>query len=264
MTRTATEVTYLTKARDLKNDYYAFTFGPYSKARHFKPGQFIHACLPGTEVYFRRAFSVAAIDPDNDAIELIFKVFGRGTRLMGKMRKGDAIDFLGPLGNTFALPGKSERVIMVAGGVGFPPLMFFAEYLVNKGYDPKKIEFFYGGASKPDIIERARIKRMGVNFRPVTEDGSLGEPGLVTIPVEQFIQDHRADKLRVYGCGPEGMLKATSDLALKYTVAGQLSLEAPMPCGIGICMGCVVPLTDGGHARVCREGPVFDIGRVKL
>ena len=264
MTRTATEVTYLTKARDLKNNYFAFTFGPYSKARHFKPGQFIHARLPGTEVYFRRAFSVAATDPDAESIELIFKVFGRGTRLMGKMRNGDPIDFLGPLGNTFTLPKKSDRVIMVAGGVGFPPLMFLAEYLVNHGYNPQQIEFFYGGASKPDIIERTKIKKMGVNFRPVTEDGSLGERGLVTIPVDQFIQENRGEPLRLYGCGPEGMLKAANDVALKHNIPGQLSLEAPMPCGIGICMGCVVPLTDGGHARVCREGPVFDIGMVKL
>ncbi len=87
---------------------------------------------------------------------------------------------------------------------------------------------------------------------------------MVTKPVEQFIKNNTDKKLRIYACGPEGMLKASNDLGLKYKIPGQVSLEAPMPCGIGICLGCVVPLTKGGHARVCCEGPVFNIGEVVL
>ena len=111
---------------------------------------------------------------------------------------------------------------------------------------------------------RARIKKLGVNFHPVTEDGSVGEKGLVTKPVEDFIQSNKKSRMRIYGCGPEGMLKATDELGIRHGIPGQISLEAPMPCGIGICLGCVVELTKGGHARVCCDGPVFNIGEVKL
>ena len=98
----------------------------------------------------------------------------------------------------------------------------------------------------------------------MTEDGSVGAKGLVTQPVEKFLQQHAGTKLRIYGCGPEKMLKATDDLGVKYNVPGQVSLEAPMPCGIGVCLGCVVNLRRGGQARVCMDGPVFNIGEVLL
>jgi dihydroorotate dehydrogenase electron transfer subunit len=136
--------------------------------------------------------------------------------------------------------------------------------MVDKGHDPSSIEFFYGGRSAEDIIDRARIKKLGVRFHPVTEDGTLGQKGLVTMPVEQMLNDRKNEPLRLYSCGPEAMLKAVDTLGVKYTVPGQISVEAPMPCGVGICLGCVVKLTAGGHARVCREGPVFEIGEVAL
>jgi dihydroorotate dehydrogenase electron transfer subunit len=220
--------------------------------------------LPHTDVYFRRAMSVAAIDAKKQEIEIIFKVFGRGTTLLSQFHKDQSIDILGPLGVTFTLPKKSERVIMVAGGVGFPPLMYLATDMIERGYDPKKIEFFYGGKSEGDIIERPRLKKLGMNLHIVTNDGSAGTKGFVTHPVEKFLQDHADEKLRMYGCGPEAMLKATNDLGIKYQTAGQLSLEAPMPCGIGVCLGCVVKTTAGEYVRVCVEGPVFNIGEVQL
>ena len=82
--------------------------------------------------------------------------------------------------------------------------------------------------------------------------------------VEETIIGSGPKNRRIYSCGPEAMLKAIDDLGLKYDIPGQLSLEAPMPCGYGVCLGCVVPLRAGGHARVCQEGPVFDIGEVEL
>ncbi len=264
MTKPTCENTSLIKKRNLRNDYYSLTFAPYTRTRHCRPGSFVHLRLPCTDVYFRRAFSVAAVSPADDSIEIIFKVFGRGTTIMSRLHTGDTLDLLGPLGKPFKLPRRNERTLIVAGGVGFPPLLFLARQMIENGYDPAKIEFFYGGRGSGDIIERSRIKKLGVNFRPVTEDGSVGAKGLVTGPLEAFIADHREEKLRLYGCGPEGMLKATNDLGVRLGIPGQVSLEAPMPCGIGICLGCVVPLAKGGHARVCCDGPVFDIGEVAL
>lgn len=263
MTNPKCENTRLIARRDLKHSYYSFTFAPYHKAKDCRPGQFVHIKLPTDVVYFRRAFSVASVDSQRHKLELIFKIFGRGTTAFGTLATGDEINILGPLGRSFRRPRKNETALLIAGGIGFPPLMFFANRLLEQGHDPKKILFYYGGRSKSDIIERARLKKMGINLTIVTEDGSVGSKGLVTSPVENYLENH-GGPVQVYACGPPGMLKAVNELGLQRDIGGQLSLEAPMPCGFGVCLGCVVPLTAGGHARVCREGPVFEIGEVML
>ena len=257
------EDTKLVKKRDLHNNYFSIVFKPYSRVKQCKPGHFIQLQIPSTDIYFRRPMSIAGITPDGD-IEVIFHVIGRGTKLLAKLTKDDTVNILGPLGTSFSLPKKNEHTLIAAGGVGFPPLMFLASEMVAKGYDPKSIHFFYGGRSKQDILETSRIKKLGVDFIPVTEDGTLGVKGLITKPLEKYIKENSKNKMRLYSCGPEGMLKAVDDLSLKYDIPGQISLEAPMPCGVGICLGCIVPLRKGGHARVCAEGPVFDIGEVVL
>jgi len=262
MTKATCEDTRLIKRRNLRNDYYSFTFAPFSAAGRCRAGHFVHARLPTGEVFFRRAFSVASVDPEENEVELIMKVMGRGTRIMAGMRNGDPISLLGPLGRPFAPPRKSERAILVAGGVGFPPLLNLADQMIRRGHDPEKIIFLYGGRSRADIVERSRIRRLGVQLRIMTEDGSLGDRGLVTDPLNEIVQG--GGPARVYACGPEGLLKAVNEQALTLKVPGQLALEAPMPCGIGVCLGCVVPLTAGGHARVCCDGPVFEIGEVAL
>ncbi|MFZ5979940.1 MAG: dihydroorotate dehydrogenase electron transfer subunit [Candidatus Zixiibacteriota bacterium] len=264
MIKPGCEDTFLKKRRDLKNNYYSFTFGPYSRVTQCRPGNFIHLQMPKTEILFRRAMSVAGVDTVRKELEIIFKVYGRGTKLLSNFRVNDRINILGPLGNTFQAPRKNEKVIIVAGGVGFPPLLYFTRHLLQQGFLPGNVEFFYGGRSTLDLIERARIRKLGVQFHPVTDDGSFGRKGLVTEAVEDYILEHRGEKMRLYGCGPEAMLKTANSLGLKYELPGQLSLEAPMPCGVGICLGCVVPLTAGGYARVCADGPVFEIGEVAL
>jgi len=264
MTKIACGDSSVVKYTDLRNDYYSITFRTFSQVMNCRPGQFVHLGLKNSNLLFRRAFSIASINRDKDEVELIFKVFGRATRQMGQLCKDDLVSILGPLGKPFTLPRKSDTTIIVAGGVGFPPLLFLAQAMVDKGFDPNSIHFFYGGRSKGDIIETARIKRLGVDFHPVSEDGSVGVKGLVTRPLEKFIQESQGKTLRIYGCGPEGMLKAVDELARKLEVPGELSLEAPMPCGIGVCLGCIVKRADGGHSRVCIDGPVFDIGEIIL
>jgi dihydroorotate dehydrogenase electron transfer subunit len=266
MTYTACENTLVTKKRDLKNNYYSLTFAPFSQAKLCLPGQFVHIKLDSSDIIFRRAFSVASVNPAKQEIELIFKIFGRATKIMGALHVGDTVNCLGPLGNSFTIPKKNEPVIMVAGGIGFPPLLFFATELIKKGHNPKLIHFLYGGRSGNDIIERQRIKQLGINFIPVTQDGSFGQKGLVTKPAEDLIIKMRQnnEEPRMYSCGPEAMLRAVDALGVKHSLNGQLAIEAPMPCGVGVCLGCIVPLTKGGHLRVCYEGPVVGFGEVVL
>jgi dihydroorotate dehydrogenase electron transfer subunit len=254
----------IVRLKHLSRDYYSLRLGPWDRVGDCRPGQFVHVRLPESEIYFRRAMSIAAVEPDSGEIEIIFKVFGRGTRILSSYHAGDVIDVLGPLGVPFGAPKKNDTCIMVGGGVGFPPLFFLASHLVADGRDPKTIEFFYGGRTDGEIVERARIRRLGVKFHPVTDDGTFGAKGLVTEAVESYLAAGKTKHPRIYACGPEAMLRATDDLAMRRGIPGQVSLEAPMPCGYGVCLGCVVPLRAGGHARVCKEGPVFEIGEVLL
>ena len=265
MTKPTCEDTVLIRARDLRHGYFSFTFAPYPRVAECHPGTFVHVQLTSTDVYLRRAMSVASINPRKHELEIIFKVFGRGTATLSKFTRGAKVNILGPLGVGFSKPRNNVHPVLVAGGVGFPPLMYLARNLIESGIEPKNIHFFYGGRSKDDLVERVRIKKLGIRFYPATDDGSLGDRGFITKSVEKFIQDHHAkERLRLYGCGPEPMLKAVDELGMRYGVAGQISLESPMPCGIGICLGCVVKLRMGGHARVCCDGPVFEIGEVAL
>jgi dihydroorotate dehydrogenase electron transfer subunit len=208
--------------------------------------------------------SVASVDVNRKELEIIFRVVGHGTAALAAYNRSMPIDILGPLGNRFDLPHKNDTVLIIAGGVGFPPLLYFATELVRRGFDPRQIEFFFGGRTASDILERARLKRLGVHFHPVTDDGSFGRKGLVTDAVEDHLSANPEVQVRLYGCGPEPMLKAVDELGQRNELPGQLSFEAPMPCGFGVCLGCVIPLRTGGHARVCCDGPVFRIGEVAL
>lgn len=264
MSRIASEKVGIIRLKHLSRDYYSCRLGPWSRVSRCRPGQFVHVSLPDSDIYFRRAMSIAAVYPDTAELEMIFKVFGRGTARMAKLRKGDQLDVLGPLGISFKLPRKNETILMIGGGVGFPPLYYLAQVLVEKGHDPGKIRFFYGGRTSGEIVERKRILKLGVEFHPATDDGSFGVKGLVTKAVEDNLAESRPSRVRIYSCGPEPMLRAVDELGISLGIPGQVSLEAPMPCGIGICLGCIVPLRAGGNARVCVEGPVFEIGEVLI
>ncbi len=264
MSRLSPERVAVRKLRRLAPDYYSLRLGPCSRVRRCRPGRFVHVGLPGRDLFFRRAMSVASVDIDSAELEIIFKVCGRGTTMMSELRRGESVDLLGPLGTGFAGPRKQEICLLVAGGIGFPPLFFLAQDLIAQGRDPKSIEFFYGGRTSGEIVEKSRIRKLGLRFQAVTDDGSYGASGLVTEAVETFLATETDHRFRLYACGPEPMLKAADELALRHGIPGQLALEAPMPCGIGVCLGCVVSLRSGGHARVCADGPVFNVGEVLL
>ena len=255
------------KPLDRAGRYFRLTIDGFHSPRKIDPGQFVHVKTgDGLDPYFRRAFSIAEFDASSGRMELIHKVVGRGTNLLARKAKGEMLDLIGPLGNRFILPGRSVTTIIVAGGVGLPPLAFLARRLVAKGYDPEQVFFFYGGRSRDDLIDLARIRRLGVRFIPCTDDGSYGHQGFVTQAVNDHLAHYDGRRAFIYGCGPEPMLAALQNLALDKGLSGELSLEAPMPCGVGVCLGCVKPsLTDPGrYVRVCYDGPVFKIGEVRL
>jgi len=263
MSRIVVENARIIKMRNPGRDFHVMTIAPFSKIKSIKPGQFVHLKIPQCRVYFRRAFSVYDFNPENKSVDIIFRVCGRGTSVMAKLGKGDEIDILGPLGNGFRLPGKSETALLIAGGVGMPPVYLLAKKLLEKKYNPENIFFFYGANSRTELVDINHIKKLGVQAIVSTLDGSSGYKGLITGAVNKWLKSHDGKRI-IYACGPEGMLQAVDNLASVNKIPGQLSLEAPMPCGVGICLGCIRPLKSGGYTRVCRDGPVYDIGEVLL
>jgi dihydroorotate dehydrogenase electron transfer subunit len=251
---------------DQAGRYFRLRLEGFAPPRAVYPGQFIHLKVAsGLDPFFRRAFSISDYDTESGTLEIIYKVLGRGTARLREVGPRATLDLLGPLGNLFTVPPASGAVVMAAGGVGLPPLAFLARHLIARGRDPKSVYFFYGGRTKTELIDLPRLRRAGMNLILSTDDGSLGFHGMVT----EAVLDHLpriGRRFRVYGCGPEPMLAALQTLAMEHNWPGELSLEAPMPCGVGVCLGCIKPsrLHPGTYVRVCHDGPVFNLGEVQL
>jgi len=252
---------------DADGRYFRLKVADFKPVRPVYPGQFVHIKVADAyDPFFRRAFSIADYDPATRRLEIIYKVVGKGTSTLAIRRKGDSLDVLGPLGNRFSAASKTKTVALVAGGIGFPPLIYLAKALLSRGFSGDQLLFFYGGRTKTDLIELRRIRALGVHVFPCTDDGSYGFKGFVTEAVMQRLADANPKGVYIYGCGPEPMLATLQESAMRRGYAGELSLEAPMPCGVGVCLGCIKPTLDNPrkYVRVCYDGPVFKLGEVKL
>ncbi|WP_029917728.1 dihydroorotate dehydrogenase electron transfer subunit [Pelobacter seleniigenes] len=207
---------------------------------------------------FRTGFMPADCEamPPKEFIEIIYKVVGGGTEIMQGLHQGDAVELLGPLGKGFDPGPPEEEKILVGGGIGLVPLYMLAEELVAKS----KVRLLMGGRTRDDIITVTEFERLGVETYVSTEDGSLGERGLVTQVLESKLAG--AGKNSVFACGPMPMIKAVQKICQQYETSLQVSLEALMACGVGACLGCVVK--GAGHSEetpsylcTCKTGPVF-------
>jgi dihydroorotate dehydrogenase electron transfer subunit len=222
------------------------------------------AALPGQFVMLRvsenhdpllaRPFGIASV-VSRRSIELYYRIAGRGTALLASVRRGQRLDLLGPLGNGFPEPQRNATLLLIAGGSGFPPLLFFtARY-------GKRARLFVGSRDKaclppPSVMKDFRRRVQSIHY--ATEDGSRGACGFVTEALSAFLRT--ADRCQhpvIYACGPHAMLAAVSRLAADEGIPCLVSMEERMACGLGVCMGCSVPLVGGGYKRVCKDGPVF-------
>lgn len=214
------------------------------------PGEFVmirgswgcHPVLP-------RAFSLV-VSGDEGAV--LVKAIGEGTQRLADMQIGDELVVFGPLGQGYRPDAFERRPVLVAGGVGVAPLLFLARELHAGGEKPL---FIYGARTEHDLPLAAEIAEVA-DLMITTEDGSVGETGRVTLPLERVLAED-ANSI-VYTCGPDGMLHAVAAVAERADVPCQVALEAPMACGMGTCKGCAVMCTDGQYRYVCHDGPVFD------
>jgi dihydroorotate dehydrogenase electron transfer subunit len=252
-------------AHIIKNDnlvpgYYKLSLNCPTLAQAVQPGQFV--MLQVSQAYdplLRRPFSIHR--RDGDGVQILYQVVGRGTQLMAEMLPGQMLDVMGPLGNGFTLPPGTRQAILIGGGVGVAPLLFWAQELAQKQV---RLLLFAGGKNRADLLAVDDFRRLGARLYPATEDGSLGQPGMVTAIVEDYLsQESASPDTAIFACGPKAMLAKIADLAQSYKLPCQLSLDVMMACGVGACGGCVVKTRGSGdqvfrYSRVCQEGPVFE------
>ncbi len=233
------------------------------------PGQFVMVKVgDGLSPLLPRPFSIHRLierGGEVTGIELLYKMIGPTTDKMGRLAAGDTIRVLGPLGRGFSLPRGSGAVALTGGGIGIAPLVFLASYLMKNGIGPERIKIFLGGRLLEDLLCAGEFKQMGLQVYTTTEDGSAGEKGLITRPLERSVKSRAVDL--IYACGPMGMLQGVSALAAENKVACQVSIETIMACGMGACMGCAVKSKadpDGKCRRACLDGPVFEAAQISL
>jgi dihydroorotate dehydrogenase electron transfer subunit len=217
-------------------------------------------------------------------IDFLYRVVGEGTRALSQIRNGARLDAIGPLGNGFTIGGE-RTAVLVAGGIGVAPLIALAQRLRYLGKDvliylgAMRKEMLGLAVSRPlsangpieavasrDLLDAIRSDFLEIGAQVLTvctDDGSAGEKGLVTEMLEQGIRGGCVPlrDVRLYACGPEGMLKAVAQIAARHSLECEVSLEERMACGIGACYSCTCRVAgpDGAirKKRVCRDGPVF-------
>ena len=204
-----------------------------------KCGQFVNIKLDG--LYLRRPISVC--DCEDGVLTLVYKVVGKGTEQMSRMKDG-ALDILSGLGNGYDISLSGDKPLLLGGGVGVPPLYKLCKELIK---EDKKPTVILGFNTESEIFYENEFKALGAEVKVTTADGSYGVKGFVTNALEGM------DYSYFYTCGPEPMLKA---LDKATTTSGQFSFEERMGCGFGACMGCSCK-TITGYKRICKEGPVL-------
>lgn len=218
------------------------------------PGQFVQVAVDGSKTTFlRRPISINNVDRENNHLWLLVRNAGEGTRALMALKTSDCVNVVLPLGNAFSKPnGVNDEILLVGGGVGVAPMLYWGAQLKANGYNP---QFLIGARSAKDVLQLDEFEKIGKVYVS-TEDGSMGEKGLVTTNTALA-----NDIAKIYCCGPAPMMKAIAKVAKEKSIDCEVSLENMMACGLGACL-CCVENTVKGNVCVCTEGPVFNINEL--
>lgn len=239
--------------RPIGSNYSLMTLTPsdFSTLPKIAPGQFVNVdCPDSKETFLRRPISINDVDRENNTIRLLIRRAGKGTESLCEMAPGRTLNIVYPLGTGFPLdvnPGK--RVLLIGGGVGVAPLLYYGRQLAAKGIECR---FVLGARSEADLLLLDDFKAVAP-VSVATEDGSAGTKGFVTACPE--LSDKGYDFWAV--CGPMPMMQSVARLAKAAGVECYVSLENKMACGLGACLCCVEKTVDG-HMCTCTSGPVFN------
>ena len=239
----------------IKADFFLMELAAPEIAQEARAGQFMMlTALANESPFLKRPMGINAINKQTGSLRVIYQLKGKGTKAMSHLRAGEHIEVLGPLGNGWKIKDDMKSVCLVGGGSGIATLLPLAVELQQKSV--ANIDIILGGKSAEHIICLEEFSHGG-NTMIATEDGSLGQQGMVDI----YFRDNPNYDM-VFSCGPTPMMRKAAQWALSHGLKCQVSLEERMGCGYGVCMGCVCETKDNnsGHIcykRVCKEGPVF-------
>ncbi len=252
-------------------DIYILSIQAPEIASQAKPGQFcMLQVAAGENIHdplLPRPLSIHNTD-GTSTVQFLYRRVGKGTALLSTMEKGDHLRVLGPLGRGFTWDHTGHHVI-VGGGMGIAPLLFLTSAMKNTGTSATVI---LGAASADDLTCLDAFSETVQNSRLkiATEDGSAGHRGLVTELLQDLLQKQCEERRHmaiasVMTCGPWPMMKAVAETCSSHGLPCQVSLEAHMACGSGLCLGCAVPAAShmDGYVHVCRQGPVINAEAIK-
>jgi dihydroorotate dehydrogenase electron transfer subunit len=280
-----TEIARVLRHESLHARQYLLRLDAPHCAESVLPGNFIHLSCSHNPYELKRPFSVLRASGSEGWIEILYKVVGKGTEKLSHAKIDDTLHCLGPIGNTFTLSENTKRPILLGGGVGIPPILFFAEHVKKNLHiqpftimgseipfpfkvQPSKI--MIDGLPGEAIGAMTLLEDLGIPSRLTSKQGYSGcFNGYIHELADLWIQtlsNSDKDETEIFACGPEPMLRAVAELSYQHDIPCQLSLEEYMACAVGGCAGCTVTLTDSTGKnfmkRVCVDGPIFNANEV--
>lgn len=255
----------LIKKVKLKEDIYKFSVYSEEMCKLAKPGQFLEIkVIKGVEPLLRRPISIYNVNKEENLLEFIFQVKGKGTEILSDVEIGKDIDIIGPLGNGNFDIKDYKNVAVIGGGIGTFPLYELSKSLSKKS----NVNIYLGFRNKDFVVLEEEFKNVSNKLVITTDDGSYGENGFAINKLKEDIENGNIPEI-IYACGPLPMLRAVQKLALEKNIPCQLSLEEKMACGLGVCLGCAVKIVNGDdsnitYKHVCKDGPVFWADKVEI
>lgn len=245
----------VTRVEQFSEENFRLTLESPQIASKARPGQFVMVKAGvGKDPLLRRPFSIHQVT-SNGRVQLYFKVVGRGTKMLARVRPGETLNVFGPLGRGYRLQEKTPSVL-VGGGLGVAPLLFLAKENCRIKKNCENDIVILGARHKNDLAPLLDdFNQFGLRLLTATDDGSLGHHGFVT-DVLRTIDVPLG--VTVYACGPEPMMAAVAKYSRTIGAQCQVSIESVMACGMGACLGCSKPAKNGTYTHVCLNGPVYN------
>jgi len=240
----------------LSPDLYRLSFDFPDLARTLQPGQFFQVQInKETDPFLRRPFTVYRIE--GDTVQVLYEIVGKGSAILAEKQAGDWLKIMGPLGKPFSEDDGGRINVVIGGGLGIAPFIYLAQKI-------RVDHFLMGARTAQGLLPQSELGPLWDKRHYATNDGSEGVKGFVTECLKKVIEAcPTPEKLYLYVCGPRPMMKAVIAMAKQYGVRGEASVDERMACGVGACLGCVVP-TDKGYKTACQEGTVFTFEELRF
>lgn len=252
------ELAVITEQKEIATDIYSMWLQTDQIAAEAVPGQFLSVYSNDGGRMLPRPISICEVDKEQGRLRLVYRIAGKGTLEFSGYQTGDTLEIVGPLGNGFPLDKGYEKVFLIGGGIGVPPMVELSRQLPGE----KQIVVGYRNS---ELFLKEELEQNGVVY-VATEDGSVGTKGNVL----DAIRENGLQADAMFACGPTPMLRALKAYAAEAGMDCYLSLEERMACGVGACLACVCKSMDvDGHThvknkRICKDGPVFSAEEIEI